>query len=441
MKSAVRLTPRQREVRSHLAGDAKHGLLYGGSRSGKTFLICDMIGIRAVGAPKSRHVIFRRYSTDVKQSVGGDTLPKALGLRFPGLAYKHNTVDGVLRLPNGSEIWLAGLDDKKRTDKILGNEYATLYFNEASQITYDAFLTAQTRLAQNVQTVEGKPLRLKSFVDLNPTTRAHWTYRLWQDGIDPADELPVDRSHYVWDQVNPLDNAANLPSDYIRSLETLPERQRKRFLLGEYVGDDDKALWRREMIRRVAPPWPVDFRRIVVSIDPAVSNTPGSDETGLIVVALGSDGNAYVLEDASGRYSPDEWARKAIALFEHHNADRIVAEVNQGGDMVEATIRARAADVPYEAVRATRGKVTRAEPIQALYELGKVFHAPGMTELEDQMCSFTVDFDAKEAGWSPDRVDALVWGVTALFDKLKARRAPVEAVHEPQLGGRSWMAG
>jgi predicted phage terminase large subunit-like protein len=240
--------------------------------------------------------------------------------------------------------------------------------------------------------------------------------------MNPEDESPLDREGYVWDQVNPFDNAANLAEDYIHSLRNLPERQRKRFFEGEFSGDDDNALWRREMFKRVTRDadgkWPVAMRRVVVAIDPAASNTPGSDETGIVVVARGADGNAYVLEDGSGRYRPEEWARQAIALYREHGADRIIGEVNNGGDMVEAVIRAQARDVPFTAVHASRGKVIRAEPVAALYERGKVFHAEGMRALEEQCCSFTADFDRKAQGWSPDRVDALVWGMTDLFASL-----------------------
>lgn len=437
------LTPKQISVRDQkIAGPAKHVLLYGGSRSGKTALFCYGIAVRALAAAGSRHAIFRRYGVAVKQSIGLDTMPKVLKLAWPDLAVTWRDQDGYFQLPNGSEVWLAGLDDKERVDKVLGKEFATLYFNEASEIPYQSYLVAQTRLAQSVQTVAGASLRLKDFVDLNPTTRAHWTYRLWRDGVNPDDESPVNRDDYAWGQVNPLDNAANLPEDYIESLQQLPERQRRRFFDGEYSGDNENALWRRDMFKRVTKrngEWPVVMKRIVVAIDPAVSNQPGSDETGLIVCALGEDGNGYVLDDDSGRYSPEEWARRAVALYRQHEADRIVGEVNNGGDMIEAVLRAHDRNVPFTAVRATRGKVVRAEPVAALYERGKVFHAEGLTQLEDQCCTFTIDFDPKEQGWSPDRVDALVWGFTDLFDGMtRARPKPAPAPLMPR--GTSWMA-
>jgi predicted phage terminase large subunit-like protein len=133
------------------------------------------------------------------------------------------------------------------------------------------------------------------------------------------------------------------------------------------------------------------------------------------VAGKDANGHAYVLDDVSGRYPPTAWAKAAIAAYRKHEADRIVAEVNNGGDMVESTVRMVDPNISYLAVRATRGKVVRAEPVAALYEQGRVHHVGGFAALEDQMCAFTTDFDRKMAGYSPDRVDALVWALTDLM--------------------------
>jgi predicted phage terminase large subunit-like protein len=410
------LTPKQAELIDLAASERKHILAYGGSRSGKTFGLCYAIATRALMAPTSRHAIFRRHGVAVKQSVGQDTFLKMMALAYPGVPYKWHEQDGYFSLPDGAEVWLAGLDDKERVDKVLGKEFSTVYFNEASEIPLASYMVAQTRLAQNVKKRDGRQLPLKSYVDLNPTTRAHWTYRMWVDGVNPDGETPLDRANYGFIVLNPLDNAQNLTQDYIEELKALPERQRARFFLGQFTADVENALWRREWIKRVQKL--PDFTRIVVAIDPAVSNDVGSDETGIIVAAVDQGGNGYVLEDESGKYRPEEWARRAIALFDEYGADRIVAEVNQGGDMVEHTLRSQRRDVPFTAVRASRGKVTRAEPVAALYERGKVYHAADFGELESQMCSFTSDFDRKTQGYSPDRVDALVWAFTELFPRM-----------------------
>jgi predicted phage terminase large subunit-like protein len=152
-----------------------------------------------------------------------------------------------------------------------------------------------------------------------------------------------------------------------------------------------------------------------VAIDPNASSEEDSNECGIVCAGLGDDDHAYVLDDVSGVMAPHEWARMAIRLLHQRMGDRIIAETNNGGEMVENTLRMVDPSVPYSAVWASRGKVIRAEPISALYEQGRVHHVGPFPRLEDQMCAFTVDFDRKEMGCSPDRVDALVWALTELM--------------------------
>ena len=419
------LTPRQKEARAVFASQAKQLLIYGGSRSGKTFLTCHTILTRAIKAPGSRHAIFRRHGVAAKQSIGKDTLPKVIQLAFPGLPHKWHEQDGYFSIANGSEIWLAGLDDKDRVDKVLGREYASLYFNEASEIPLSSYTVALTRLAQVVQQVDGRQLALKCYVDLNPTTAAHWTYQMWIAGVHPDGGRPIPghREQYAAQVMNPQDNAQNLSADYIRDLAAMPERQRRRFFEGQFTADDDNALWRRHWIKIDDAP---ELGRIVIALDPATTSEVGSDETGIIVCAQGKDGRGYVLADESGKFRPEEWARRAISLFDTYQADAIVAEVNQGGDMVESVIRAEARGraIPVRKVTATRAKHIRAEPVAALYEQGKVRHAGEFPALVDQMCSFTIGFDRKAQGYSPDRIDALVWGMTDLFPGITKRDKP-----------------
>jgi predicted phage terminase large subunit-like protein len=216
------------------------------------------------------------------------------------------------------------------------------------------------------------------------------------------------------------DNRANLAPGFLHQIIRKYEGTRlgRQELNAELLDDVPGALWNRELLE--ASRWPAhknvpDLVRIAVAIDPAVSTGEDSDETGIIVAGKDADGHGYVLADQSGRYPPTEWARKAIALYRQHKADRIVAEVNNGGDMVEATIRMVDNNVSYSAVRATRGKVVRAEPVAALYEQGRIHHVGAFPTLEDQQCSFTTDFDRVAAGFSPDRVDALVWAFSDLL--------------------------
>lgn len=399
-------------------------LLYGGSRSGKTFLAVYTIITRALKAPFSKHLIVRQEASSARAAIlrgNMATIPAVIRLCFPDLTYEANTQYGYITLPNGSEIWVGGLNDDRAMERILGNEYATIYMNEASEIRYSAFTLLRSRLAQVVQDVEGDELTQRLYVDLNPTTRNHWTYRVWIDGVDAETEQSVDKSRYGVEVINPMDNLANLSGDYIADLDTLPERAKKRFFAGEYLEDVEHALWRRAMFRRVQDI--PNLQRVVVAIDPATTSEAGSDETGIVAVGVDAAGLAYVLDDDSGKYRPEEWSKRAIALYDEWSADRIIGEKNQGGDMVESVIRAQRPDVPYTGVHASRGKVTRAEPVASLYERGKVFHVGTHEGLEDQLCQFTSDMDRKAQGWSPDRVDALVWAITELFPRLTRRQA------------------
>ena len=213
------------------------------------------------------------------------------------------------------------------------------------------------------------------------------------------------------------DNAANLAPQFLEAIEKRygGTRLGRQELDGEYLDDVPGALWLREWIDRdrVAVT-PVGLTRIVVAIDPAVSNTENSDETGIVVAGRDAAGHVFVLSDLTGKYGPAEWARTAIRAYVDHHADRVIAEVNNGGALVEATLRTVDPSVSYRQVHASRGKVVRAEPVSALYEQRKVHHVGNFSELEDQLCAFTSDFNRSTAGYSPDRLDALVWAITEL---------------------------
>jgi predicted phage terminase large subunit-like protein len=189
-------------------------------------------------------------------------------------------------------------------------------------------------------------------------------------------------------------------------------------IYGELLSDTPGALWQLDWLDRDRVDRAPRLDRIVVAIDPAVSTSEGSDETGIIAAGIAETGHVYVLEDQSGKFGPDEWGRRAVAAYHRWSADRIIGEKSNGGDMIESVIRSVEKNIPYKAVHASRGKVTRAEPVSALYEQQKVHHVgAGMIALEDQLCAFTSDFDRGRAGYSPDRLDALVWAITELAVK------------------------
>lgn len=218
-----------------------------------------------------------------------------------------------------------------------------------------------------------------------------------------------------------LENAKNLAPSFVGHIMATYENTRLgvQEIYGELICDVEGALWKQDRIVYAQGPLP-PLTRIVVGVDPALTGRDTSDETGIVVVGLGSDGRLYVLEDGSLRGSPTEWAAQVVKLYHAWKADRIVAEVNAGGDLVEQVIRTVDEMVSFRPVRATRGKVTRAEPVAALYEQGRVLHAHPFLTLEKQMCTFVAQPGAK----SPDRMDALVWALTDLQAQAATRTLP-----------------
>lgn len=405
--------------------DAMHCLVYGGARSAKTFLVIRTIIIRALAAPGSRHAILRLRFNHVKSSVIFDTYPKVLKLCFPGLHAPVSKSDWFAKLPNGSEIWFGGLDDKERTEKILGNEYASIFACECSQISYSSFLILKTRLAQKVhyqQDGEERELRLKMYCDENPPSNGHWTHKLFIDKRDPDTRRPLKNpDDYASLLMNPKDNAANLPAAYLKALEGLPKRQRDRFWLGLFGDTTENALWTIEMIEKskVHGDDVPDFVRIVVAVDPSGADddeNKNNDDIGIGVIGLGVDGVAYVLEDLTINAGPATWGKIATGAYERHEADRIVGESNFGGAMVEFVIKTANPNAAYKAVTASRGKTVRAEPTSALHETGKIKLVGDFPDLEDELLSFTTT--GYTGARSPNRADWFIWGITELFPAM-----------------------
>ncbi len=416
------LTPKKKFTKSekqkqacHLLNNHLHTMLYGGSRSGKTTIIVRNIILRALKV-SSRHLVVRHRFNHAKTSLWYDTFPKVLALCFPNLRVKWNKSDWYIELPvpeeNGggvSQIWLGGIDDKERVEKILGNEYSTIYANECSQVSYDAITTLRTRLAENTG------LKLKFYYDCNPPGKKHWTYvefvlRLMPGTKDPSE---LDSVHMV---LNPKDNLANLPPEYIGELMKLPKRQRERFLEGLFLSDIEGALWTDYMISCAKAKVPGDAIKTIVALDPSVSSNENSDECGIVVCSIDEFHEGIVEDDLSGKLSTKKWAQRAVNAYHKYEAAYIVAEVNQGGDLVKDAIKAIDPNIKIKTVHASKGKFARAEPITVFYEQDddmdiRVHHRKPMPDLESEMTEW-VPMDTKE---SPNRIDALVWGLTDLL--------------------------
>ncbi len=432
-------TQKQEEATALIAGPARHILLEGGSRSGKTFLAVWAIVLRALIAPGSRHLIVRFRFNHVITSIWHDTFPKVMASCFPGVTYTQNKTSYFVTLPGGSEIWFGGLDDKERTEKVLGNEYATIYPNEASQIPYRSIQTVRTRLAQRVEykdaaTGETRVMRLKMLYDENPPSKGHWTYKEFHLKQNPEDGKPLSNpENYAHILLNPTDNVDNIAPEYLEELRNSSERVKRRFLYGMFADDNPNALFPEDTIDK----WRVldgrlpEMVRLVIAVDPSGAgdtDNADNDAIGICAVGLGTDGNAYLMEDLTVKAGPATWGRIAVSAYDRLMASMIVGEKNFGGEMVRFTIQTAAANLgirqpPFKFVTATRGKTVRAEPIAALYEQGKVRHVGYSRELEDELLGFGTNGYTGDK--SPNRADALIWALTELFAGIVKQEEPM----------------
>lgn len=437
-------TAKQKEaINGILAGLATWLLLYGGGRSGKTFLIIRTIVLRALKAPESRHLVVRFRFVHLKASILADTFPKVMRICFPGVHYVLNRTDWYVKFDNGSEIWFGGLDEGERMEKLLGMEFATIYGNESSQISWAGVMLLLTRLAQKVDQVirlieidpatrkqreRRSPLKLRFFFDCNPSSKAHWSYKVFKQKLNPETKEPLPSpDDYQSFQINPADNLENLSDEYMKVLDGLSERMKRRFKRGEFAEATPNALFDEATIDqwRVADGEKLpDFVRVVIAVDPSGASddeaNADNDEVGITVDALGTDGRAYLLEDLTVAGGPTTWGKVAVQAFIRHKADLVVGETNFGGGMVKLTVQvaaqAQGVKVPFKMVTASRGKVQRAEPFSALYEEGKVRHVGVFAKLEDELCAFSTG--GYTGPKSPNRADAHVWGLAELFPAI-----------------------
>jgi hypothetical protein len=420
-------SPKQKEaIKLMTLKETIYLLIDGGSRSGKTFISVYAIFVRALKYPNSRHCILRLRYNHAKTSLCRDTIPKVIRVCFPNLINKieENKTESFFTLPNGSEIWIGGLDDKARVEKILGNEYGTLYFNECSQIGYDEQEIALTRLAQKIDGMKNLAL-----YDCNPPSIKHWTYRQWYDFTHPETNVPFteeQKKHYKVLKINPTDNLKNIGEHYLQILKNMSPAKQKRFLEGKYSTGSDGALFTISDLHRYrvkvgeAP----DFLHCGIGVDPAATSKKQSDETGIVgggAAMIDGEWHYYITLDNSLKGRPEEWAAATIKSYNNLLADKVIGETNNGGDMVESTIRAVDHDVSYVGVHASRGKAIRAEPVAALAYRGRLHIVGFLSDLEDEMVSWEPD----SSTWSPNRMDAMVWLVTWLMSKTK--------IHNPRI--------
>lgn len=367
--------------------------LSGGRGSGKSFAVA--LFIAKLSYEPGHKILFTRYTiTSASKSIIPEFVEK-LKLCFSEDHF-HITKDSITNLVSGTEIIFSGIKNSSgnQTARLKSIQGITTWVYEEFEEHPDEESFDTIDLSIRKQTKQNRIILIS-----NALHKASWQY----------DRFFVRQKGVKHIYTTYKDNKENLSEQFLKIADWTRENNLQKYqknFLGEHYEDNDSALWSWDLIERGQES---DYERVVVSIDPAVTSSKDSDETGIVVTAK-KNGKAYVLDERSGTYTPNEWANIAISLYNQYNADRIVGEVNNGGDMIETIIRQHNKSVSYKAVRASRGKVSRAEPIVSLYEQGLVLHTKNFPELELQMTTWNPTHDK-----SPDRVDALVWGLSELM--------------------------
>jgi len=394
-------------------------LLEGGSRSGKTAIEIYAIIARGLKYKESKHVAVRKHFNHAKIALWFQTIPQVFKMAFPGIKYKENKTDWFIEFGEGSQLWIGGTDDKERIEKILGTEWATILLNEISEQSYNTYELLKTRLNP------GKGVKPLFLMDQNPPKKSHWSYIKFHQLLNPENKQPLsedNKSRQCFLLMNPLDNKDNLNESYLQTLYSLSESKKKRFLDGQYGDDKEGALWKSEwIIANRYLEYPDNISRLVVAIDPNVTEdkkvTENTDEAGIITVGIfkiDKEDHYIVKRDDS---TPGlSWGEVSRQVYKEEKADRIIGEVNQGGDLIEMNVRNYDKTIAYESVRATRGKNIRAEPVADLYRRGYVHHYGEFPDLEDELTTWVPG-----EGRSPNRLDALVWGITYLMGGVEPR--------------------
>jgi len=371
-------------------GDWRVWLLLAGRGFGKTRSAAEWLAFEASRKRNTRWAIVAPTFADARDTCAEGVSGVVQILREYGTLKDYNRSIGEIVLTNKSRIKLYSGEEPNR---LRGPQFHGGWFDELASFKYaDAWDQYQfgLRLGDRPQTVvTTTPRPVKLIKDL-----------VAREGIEIV-------------RGSTFDNAKNLAETALAEMRLRYEGTRlgRQELYGEIVDDVDGALWTHAIIDQERVTEYPPLMRIVVAIDPAVTSGDSSDETGIVVAGMTSDGHYYVLKDLTLRASPEKWARVAVQAFHDYNADRVIGETNNGGDMIELLLRQVDASVPYKKVTATRGKLVRAEPVAALYEQRRAHHVGMFTELEDQMCNYTPDSNT-----SPDRMDAMVWAMHELME-------------------------
>jgi phage terminase large subunit-like protein len=376
----------------------RYFLITGGRGSGKSYSVT--YSLLRLTYREGHIILFTRWTL---VSAHISIIPEFIE-KIASLGYTNDfeiTQTEITNIKTGSKILFRGIKTSQGT--------ATANLKSISGVTTWVLDEAEELVDEDVfdridLSIRAVDMPNKVILVMNPSFKSHWIYKRF---------VANKRDDTTYIHTTFLENRKYLSESFIDQAKRTRQENLHRYehlFLGKWLDDAEGMLWNRPMLDRIRIASKPDLKRIVVAIDPAVTANMESDETGIVVCATDHHGKGYVLEDLSGKYSPSEWGTIAKNAFDRWNCDCVVAEKNQGGDMVESVLRSMGVKYRVKLVNATRGKYVRAEPIYSLYEQHKIYHVGHFPLLESQMITFDPD-----KGKSPDRVDALVWGMTELM--------------------------
>lgn len=390
------------------SGETRYYIIIGGRGSGKSFAVSSFLSLLSF-EEKQRILYTRQTMTSAHLSIIPEFTAK-IELMNAEDNFAVNKTE-ITNKKSNSEILFKGIQSSSGSNtanlKSL-SDVSTWVIDEAEELIDE---TVFDKINLSIRT---KGVQNRVIIVLNPAKKTHWIYKRFFEGCDVKSGFNGVKDDVTYIHTTYLDNIDNLDQTFIDEMNRLKALNIKKYnhiALGEWASvNEEEALWKQNIIdaTRVAecPP----LKRIVIAIDPAVTSKDTSDETGIMAAGIGFDDEMYVLEDKSGIYTPTDWCKTAVMLYNKWKADRIIGEVNNGGDLIETVLRTIDKNIPYKGVHATRDKFTRAEPIAALYEQGKAHHVGRLLELEYEQTSW----EAKKGDKSPNRIDALVWAGTEL---------------------------
>lgn len=417
---------KQEDIITALNGGHDNVLIYGPSQRGKSFGIALWFVNYALVVEDADLACFRSTLKNCKATLFDKTFKEVLRKAFPSLKagrdYIVNKADLTITFTaTNSIIRCEGLDDEARLENILGHTFDALWFEEATQFSYKTIETVKTRLSGLSYRPNGQPAPNPAIFSCNPTDESCYLYKMFEEKVSPNNGAKMEGATFhtlLLDNDNEFIN-----TNYEKAFVGTSYEHQERYRYGRWLKDAPNATFNRKWFQHAALPPIIEFDKIVIAVDPAVTAGKKSDMTGIIVAGRIGD-EYYIIQDATAKLSTAQWGQKVVELYDLYKADFVIAETNNGGDLVVDNIRNIDRSVPVKKEHTQRGKQRRIEGPAALFERGEVFfggreEVENFEQLKNQLMWFGPDFSERKKG-SPDRADAMGYALKYLSGKSGA---------------------